>query len=185
MRISISSMRKAKKILIDAVVNAKGPTQGGSIECVELHNKAKEKYRQQLMDSKNEKGASVKRPKKQISMKSLKMDKNFRNVVKDVMEEENFSDPGLEKPSVFNMFLIKGFARSSIGMQIQIALAKELSVEQKEYLIQKALGNDIYESLSEEELKDASESEAWKKENVEAWIEDHGFGESDVSKKKR
>lgn len=169
--------QKGIKIYTDAIVHAKGPTQGGSTEILEHHKKAKEKYQQQLEAQKNEKGSSVKRPKKQLSMKALKTDKEFEKVVQEHIFSEGLASFELQKPSVLNGFLIKGLANSSVGMQVRIALAKELTDEHKEFLLEKALGDEIFGSLTDEDLKDAIESEAWKKDNVEAWKEGHGFSE--------
>lgn len=166
------------KILVKAVVEDVPKLEGGSEVTQALHKEAKEKY----FEAKSADAKAKKPPKKGGG--AYKKDDAFKAAVEEVCSKlTGKDDPGLAEVTVWDTFTIRYTKMAYEEVMLQLGGAK--TEEQKEKVICRGLGEDVFYGLTESELAELMERECWKKDKLAVWQQENGLSADGGDKKER
>jgi len=155
------------KMLVAVVVEDKPLSSGGTEETQALHKAAKDKFLAAKGD------ASKKAPKKGSGYKK---EAAFKTAVEEVCAELTGSDdPNLATPTVWDTFVIS--VSKALFTELMLKVSGPTTDDQKELVISRLLGDDVFYDLKADELKELMERECWKADKMEEWKKENGLSD--------
>jgi hypothetical protein len=143
--------------LVKLCMENKGPTAGGTVEILEIHQIALERY--------SEKSG------KAVKSKALKTDLEFEQVVMSVLNEQDrlMKDPDFFSLAGFKILMSPIWIVKTLSFQLSWFIrhtiqGQEYSNDEKVYLLERSIDN--WDSLSDKQKENLIEREAWKPEKL-------------------
>jgi len=175
--------------IIRAAVEGLSIKDGGSSESIEFRRQAMEKLAEQQQAADTDQSTTAKEKKKKLKgldKKDLKkaQEEELKAIIVDLVEAVNDFGGGFAKPTWRDLFIVKLLQAPYVMLMsmlwwIQYFIRRgrglDYTEEELEYFTHKAVGDAIWDTVTEEEKAEMKTRQLWIFDNLQQWKEEEEY----------